>query len=230
MKKKILTSIGIDDNNYNTVVNGNINNSLLIIGVEPEYKFDEENDSTLLKAQSIKDELTSGNGVGVVFAESNKPITTDYVKFDGKNNKEEQEILKNCQEDILNIYQIPRIRLLDNTETESMNSEKSKALWEIYTLNLQNMQGDFFIFIKEFLYDLYRENYTIKCDVPVFADNKETVVNTLINLFANDGLTLGEFIDGVANNTDFVDLDEYDLTKPKYQLRKSEANIDFGGL
>ena len=230
LKKKILTSIGIDDNNYNTVVNGNINNSLLIIGVEPEYKFDEENDSTLLKAQSIKDELTSGNGVGVVFAESNKPITTDYVKFDGKNNKEEQEILKNCQEDILNIYQIPRIRLLDNTETESMNSEKSKALWEIYTLNLQNMQGDFFIFIKEFLYDLYRENYTIKCDVPVFADNKETVVNTLINLFANDGLTLGEFIDGVANNTDFVDLDEYDLTKPKYQLRKSEANIDFGGL
>ena len=55
LKKKILTSIGIDDNNYNTVVNGNINNSLLIIGVEPEYKFDEENDSTLLKAQSIKD-------------------------------------------------------------------------------------------------------------------------------------------------------------------------------
>ena len=92
------------------------------------------------------------------------------------------------------------------------------------------MQDDFFIYIKEFLYDLYRENYTIKCEVPVFADNRETVVNTLINLFTNDGLTLGEFINGIADNTDFVDLDEYDLTKPKYQLRKSEANIDFGGL
>jgi len=152
------------------------------------------------------------------------------VKFDGKNNKEEQDILKACQEDILNIYQIPRIRLLDNTETESMNSEKSKTLWEIYTLNLQNMQTDFFIFIKEFLYDLYRETYTVKCSLPVFADNKEITLTNLINLYTNDGLTLGEFIEGIADNTDFVDLDEYDLTKPKYQLRKSEANIDFGGL
>lgn len=231
LQKKILTSIGIDDNNYNTAVNGNISNSLLIIGVEPEYNFDDESQNrTLTKAQSIKDELTSGNGVGVVFAESNKPITTDYIKFDGKNNKEEQDILKNCQEDILNIYQIPRIRLLDNTETESMNSEKSKTLWEIYTLNLRNMQSDFFRFIQEFLYDLYRENYEIKCSVPIFDDNKETVLNNLINLYTNDGLTLGEFINNIADNTDFIDLDEYDLTKPKYQLRKSEANIDFGGL
>ena len=49
----------------------------------------------------------------------------------------------------MNCYNIPLARLMINTEKESMNSNKTQSIWEIYTLDLKTEQSKIKEFIKE---------------------------------------------------------------------------------
>ena len=216
---EILTDIAISKADYKTVSNGNINNGVLNINLEPQLKkpikLDENGNQIIEKSREevITEELQSANGgTAVIFTESNRPLNMDYVGLSNNNQNYLSNLKTNCQDTVLNDYNIPKIRLMINTDKESMNSDKTKSIWEIYTLNLRNEQKPFRLFIKELIKDLYNFDVDVEVSTPIFTDRRETEVKLLIDIWNAGAITLKQFITGLSNFLDYIDLNDYDFT------------------
>ena len=221
--KKILTEIAISSSDYKTVSNGNISSGVLNINLEPQLKppiqYDPATgevipqDKIKSREDIISEELQSANGgTAVIFTESNRPVTMDYVPLANSNHQYLSDLSLKCQQAVLNDYNIPLVRLMINTEKESMNSDKTKSIWEIYTLNLQNEQKPFKQFIRELIEELYSIPVNVEISTPIFSDRREIEVG-LISQAWNDGvLTLKQLIIGLSEYLKVIDLNEYDFT------------------
>ena len=220
---EILTEIAISANDYKTISNGNISSGVLNINLEPQLKppikYDENGniippEKVKSREDIISEELQSANtGTAVIFTESNRQVNLDYVSLANSNHSYLSDLGTKCQQAVLNDYNIPLVRLMINTDKESMNSDKTKSIWEIYTLNLKNEQKPFKQFIRELIQDLYGISVEVNITTPIFSDRREIEVN-LISQAWNDGiLTLKQTITGLADYLDVIDLNEYDFTK-----------------
>ena len=217
--KKILTEIAITDADYRTVSNGNISSGVLNINLEPQIappiKYDENGKPIIepTREQKISEELQSANGgTAVIFTESNRPMNMDYVGLTNNNQSYLQELGLQCQQAVLNDYNIPLARMMINTEKESMNSNKTQAIWEIYTLNLKNEQKPFKLFISELIQELYNISVDVDISIPIFSDRREIEIKILTDVWNNGGLTLKQFITGLSEYLNVIDLNDYDFT------------------
>ena len=145
--KKILTQIAITEADYKTVANGNISSGILNINLEPQIapaiEYDQNGNvvEQTSRQEIIENELLNANGgTAVIFTESNRPVNLDYVNLTNNNYNYLSDLGDKCQQSVLNDYNIPLVRLMINSEKESMNSNKTQSIWEIYTLNLRNEQ------------------------------------------------------------------------------------------
>ena len=216
---EILTDIAISKADYKTVSNGNISSGVLNVNLEPQIakpiQYDENGNPLPQedREEIISQELQSANGgTAVIFTESNRPVKLDYVGLTNNNNNYLSQLKTNCQDTVLNDYNIPKIRLMINTDKESMNSDKTKSIWEIYTLNLRNEQKPFKLFIKELLKDLYSIDVDVDVSTPIFTDRRETETKLLIDIWNAGAITLKQFITGLSNFLDYIDLNDYDFT------------------
>lgn len=215
---EILTEIAISANDYKTVSNGNISSGVLNINLEPQInkpiKYDENGEIILEKSREevITEELQSANGgTAVIFTESNRDVKLDYVGLSNNNQSYLSELGDKCQQAVLNDYNIPLIRLMINTDKESMNSDKTKSLWEIYTLNLKTEHKPFKKFISELINELYSLNVNVEISIPIFSDRKEIEVKLLNDTWLNGALTLKQYITGLSEYLKVIDLSEYDF-------------------
>lgn len=159
-------------------------------------------------------ELQSANGgTAVLFNESTKPLNMDYVTLTNNNQSYLAELKNTCKQSVLNDYEIPLVRLMINTEKESMNSDKTKSIWEIYTLNLQNKQKPIIQFIHELLEELYSLDIDVKISTPIFSDRREIEVKLLTDTWNNGALTLKQYVTGLSEYINVIDLNEYDFNK-----------------
>ena len=218
--QKILTEIAITQINYRTVSNGNISSGVLNINLEPQtgkpIKYDANGNIVQDKSREeiITEELQSANGgTAVIFTESNRPVNLDYVGLANNNSSYLTELGLNCQQSVLNDYNIPMTRMMINTEKESMNSDKTKSIWEIYTLNLKNEQFPYKLFIKELLKELYSINVNVDIALPIFSDRREIETGLLSKAWNDGALTLQQFITGLSEYLNVIDLNDYDFTK-----------------
>ena len=217
--KKILTEIAITDADYRTISNGNISSGVLNINLEPQLappiKYDENHNPIIepSREEKISEELQSANGgTAVIFTESNRPMNMDYVGLTNNNQSYLQEIGLQCQQAVLNDYNIPLARMMINTEKESMNSNKTQSIWEIYTLNLKNEQKPFKLFISELIQELYNITVDVDITIPIFSDRREIEIKILIDVWNNGGITLKQFITGLSEYVTVIDLNDYDFT------------------
>ncbi len=217
--EKILTEIAIASSDYKTIANGNISSGVLNINLEPQnalpIKYDTDGNPLPQKSREeiIADELTSANGgTAVIFTESNRPMTMDYVTLTNNNQSYLSDLSLKCQQAVLNNYNIPLVRLMINTEKESMNSDKTKSIWEIYTLNLRNEQKIFKLFIKELIKDLYDIDVNVEIATPIFSDRREIEVKLLSQAWNDGALTLQQYITSLSEFLPVIDLKEYDFT------------------
>lgn len=217
--EKILTEIAISASDYKTISNGNISSGVLNINLEPQnalpIKYDTDGNPLPQKSREeiIADELTSANGgTAVIFTESNRPMTMDYVTLTNNNQSYLSDLSLKCQQAVLNDYNIPLVRLMINTEKESMNSDKTKSIWEIYTLNLRNEQKIFKLFIKELIKDLYNIDVNVEIATPIFSDRREIEVKLLSQVWNDGALTLQQYITSLSEFLPVIDLKEYDFT------------------
>jgi len=215
---EILTEIAISENDYRTVSNGNISSGVLNINLEPQLKppiqYDANGEPIVQKSRKevISSELQSANtGTAVIFTESNRPLNLDYVSLANTNHSYLSELGDKCQQAVLNDYNIPLIRLMINTDKESMNSDKTKSIWEVYVANLKNEQKPYLSFIRELIYELYSIKVDVNMAVPSFSDRRETEVNILCNVWEAGALTLKQFISGLAEYISAIDLNDYDF-------------------
>lgn len=227
--KKILTEIAIASSDYRTVSNGNISSGILNINLEPQQAvpltYDEQGNPVQQESrqEAITKEITGASGgTAVIFTESNRPVQLDYVGLTNNNQSYLSELGLQCQQAVLNDYNIPLVRLMINTDKESMNSDKTKSIWEIYTLNLQNEQRIFKIFIAELIYDLYSLPVTVDIGTPIFSDRREIEVKILSDAWNDGALTLGQYITGLSDYLNVIDINDYDFNKnPEiWQYRK----------
>lgn len=99
--------------------------------------------------------------------------------------------------------------------TESMNSQKSNTIYEIYTKSLENEQLPFEIEINKFNKEYFEYEGVVDIQTPIFSDKKEVEVNSILNLFNNGILTLGETIKAIS------------MYYPKLRLEYNESNPIF---
>jgi len=218
-KDKIFTEIAISNKNYNTISNGNIATGILNINLEPQpFKpvvYDELGNETQTKSREeiIAEELTgTENGIAVVFTESNRPISFDFTNIENNNYEYLESLQEKAEQSVLNCYNIPLARLMINTEKESMNSNKTQSIWEIYTLDLKTEQSKIKGYIKELIFELYSIEVSVEIEVPLFSDRKEIEINNLINEWNAGLLTLKQTIEGLSEYTSVIDLKQYDFT------------------
>lgn len=218
-KDKIFTEIAISNKNYNTISNGNIATGILNINLEPQpFKpvvYDELGNETQTKSREeiIAEELTgTENGIAVVFTESNRPISFDFTNIENNNYEYLESLQEKAEQSVLNCYNIPLARLMINTEKESMNSNKTQSIWEIYTLDLKTEQSKIKEYIKELIFELYSIEVSVEIEVPLFSDRKEIEINNLINEWNAGLLTLKQTIEGLSEYTSVIDLKQYDFT------------------
>ena len=232
---EILTEIAISANDYKTVSNGNISSGVLNINLEPQLakpvEYDTEGNikQTESREDIISKELQSANGgTAVIFTESNRPLNLDYVSLSNSNQSYLSELGDKCQQSVLNDYNIPLLRLMINTEKESMNSDKSKRIWEVYLRNLETDHKPFKIFISELIMELYSLDVNVDISLPLFADMRETEIDILCKIWDNGGLTLKQYITGLADYLPVVDLSEYDfnINPDVWEYRKLDNTCD----
>lgn len=152
------------------------------------------------------------NGIAVVFTESNRPISFDFTNIENNNYEYLESLQEKAEQSVLNCYNIPLARLMINTEKESMNSNKTQSIWEIYTLDLKTEQSKIKEYIKELIFELYSIEVSVEIEVPLFSDRKEIEINNLINEWNAGLLTLKQTIEGLSEYTNVIDLKQYDFT------------------
>lgn len=218
-KDKIFTEIAISNKNYNTITNGNIATGILNINLEPQIvkpvTYDENGNEikTPSREDIIAEEITNtDSGIAVVFTESNRPITFDFTNIENSNYEYLENLQEKAEQSVLNCYNIPLARLMINTEKESMNSNKTQSIWEIYTLDLATEQSRIKEFIKELIYELYTLKVEVEIELPIFSDRREIEINNILNEWDKGVLTLKQTITALSEYTDVIDLNEYDFT------------------
>lgn len=231
--KKILTQIAIAEADYQGIVNGNISSGILNINLEPQIapaiEYDQNGNiiDQTSRQEIIENELRNANGgTAVIFTESNRPVKLDYVNLTNNNYSYLSDLGDKCQQSVLNDYNIPLVRLMINTEKESMNSNKTQSIWEIYTLNLRNEQKKWKQFINELLFELYGMDLNVDIDVPIFSDRREIEVKLLIDAWKEGALTLEQYITGLSEYINVINLDDYDFTVNRGVWEYRNLNID----
>ena len=231
--KKILTQIAISEADYKTVANGNISSGILNINLEPQIapaiEYDQNGNiiEQTSRQEIIENELLNANGgTAVIFTESNRQVKLDYVNLTNNNYSYLSDLGDKCQQAVLNDYNIPLVRLMINTEKESMNSNKTQSIWEIYTLNLRNEQKKWKQFINELLFELYGMDLNVDIDVPIFSDRREIEVKLLIDAWKEGALTLEQYITGLSEYINVINLDDYDFTVNRGVWEYRNLNID----
>lgn len=218
-KDKIFTEIAISNKNYNTISNGNIATGILNINLEPQIvkpvEYDENGNVVQTKSREdiIAEEITNtDSGIAVVFTESNRPVNFEFTNIENNNYDYLENLQEKAEQAVLNCYNIPLARLMINTEKESMNSNKTQSIWEIYTLDLSTEQQKIKEFIKEFIYELYNIKVEVEIELPIFSDRREIEINNILNEWDKGVLTLRQTITALAEYTSVIDLNEYDFT------------------
>ena len=219
-KDKIFTEIAISSKNYNTISNGNIATGILNINLEPQIvkpvMYDDNGNVIQTKSREdiIAEEITNtDSGIAVVFTESNRPISFDFTNIENSNYSYLESLQEKAEQAVLNCYNIPLARLMINTEKESMNSNKTQSIWEIYTLDLATEQQKIKEFIKELIYELYTIRVSVKIELPVFSDRREIEINNILNEWDKGVLTLRQTIEALSEYTSVIDLNTYDFSK-----------------
>lgn len=234
-RDEILTEIAIKKGDYKTISKGNISSGILMINLEPQIAkpIQYDDDGKPIPQQSreevMNQELKSSNGgTAVLYNESNRPTNMDYVKLTNDNKDYLSQLKLSCQQSVLNDYNVPLVRLMINTEKESMNSDKTKSIWEIYTINLQDEQKPVKIFISELLYELYSLQIDVNISTPIFSDRRETEIKLHSTAWNDGALTLEQYITALAEYLPVINLNDYDFTvnRDVWEYRKIDSVRD----
>lgn len=234
-KDKIFTEISIGEKNLNQISNGNIPSGILNINLEPQIAapvtVDADGNTVHepTREEIISEELELSNGgVSVIFTESNREVKMDYVKIENDNYNYLMELQSKAEHAVLNCYGIPLTRLMINTEKESMNSNKTQSIWEIYTLDLKVESQKWKLLISELIEELYGIAPEVKIELPQFTDKKQIEIQTIIDEWNNGLINLRQAVTNLSLFDTNIDLNDYDfsINQDLWDYRKIDGYYD----
>ena len=218
----ISAKVSLDELNAKKINEGNLLSGILTVIRPPVMKNEESVDDSL--EEQMKD---AGTGILTLELQSFNteiPFDVKYIPISESNYAYLSDLAERCDEDILACFSIPKVRLMIDDTSESMNSQKSNTIYEIYTKALQNEQMPFEIAINKFNRKYFEYTGVVDIETPIFSDKKEIEVQSILQLFNNGILTLGETIKAVSVLYPHLNL-EYNEANPMYLDRYYNGNL-----
>ena len=219
----ISAKVALDELNAKKINEGNLMSGILVIRRPPAIDGEKEETKKDLESQMAD----AGTGILTLDLESFNteiPLEVQYVPISEQNYSYLSELADRCDDDILACFSIPKVRLMIDDVTESMNSNKSNTIYEIYTKSLENEQLPFEIEINKFNKKYFDYEGIVDIETPIFSDKKDVEINTILTLFNNGLITLGEAIKAVSIYYPALQL-EYSDSNPIYDERFYNGRI-----
>ncbi|UTB32730.1 MAG: hypothetical protein NKF70_00120 [Methanobacterium sp. ERen5] len=158
--------------------------------------------------ETLKTEIgKAGFGNSFFYEETDDPMAINYINLTNNNQDYVLKKLDKYKTEIYRRAKIPQERLMDSSVKESMNSQKTVAIWTIYLKSLDSSQQDFEQLLSDYLFFVYDETLDISIDVPEFEEFKIARAQLVISLFNNAGLTHENYIKQLNNIYEWVDTD-----------------------
>ena len=192
----ISAKVSLDELNAKKINEGNLLSGILTVIRPPVMKNEEKIDDTL-------EEQMSEAGTGIMTLELQSfnteiPFNVQYIPISEQNYDYLSRLAEQCDDDVLSCFSIPKIRMMNASEKESMNSNKSDVIYEVYTKSLENEQMPFEIAISKFNRKYFNFDATVNIETPIFSDKKELEVDMILKLFNNGLLTIGQAINSIG--------------------------------
>ena len=139
----------------------------------------------------------TGTGIMVSYLETpNKdfPLNFEFIKISNDNWTYLENFSKTVDNNIMASYSIPKVRLMIDDTTESMNSNKSDTIWQIYAISLNYEQFSNELLIQEFNNIFFDVDLELDMQIPIFSDKRQIELTTVKELFNAGLLTLRQAI------------------------------------
>ena len=218
----ISAKVALDELNAKKINEGNLLSGILTVVAPPLRKGEETVEETL------QDQMKAA-GTGILTLQLTQfdedvPLDVKYIPITESNYDYLSDLSKECDQDILACFSIPKVRLMIDDVTESMNSNKSDTIYEIYTKSLAAEQLPFENEINRFNQRYFNYDGVVDIEVPIFADKKETEISSILKLFDKGILTLGETINAIKPYYPSLDI-QFNEANPIYNERYYNGNL-----
>lgn len=174
--------------------------------------------------QQLREQMQkTGTGILVSYLESpNKdfPLNFEFINISNNNWDYLENFTKSVDDSIMSVFSIPKVRLMIDDTTESMNSKKSDTIWQIYAISLDYEQFPNELLIQEFNNLFFDLDLEVDMQVPIFSDKRQIELTTVKELFNSALLTLGQAIVKVAEFYPELSIDnDLDMDNPVLKER-----------
>lgn len=224
---KISADALLDELNAKKINEGNLISGVLTVISPPmtktEINKEGEVTETTGKQQiqnTLKEQIEqAGTGWMVLHLEqltAELPLNVQYIPITEQNYDYLLKLAEDCDNSILRLFKVPKVRLMIDDIKESMNSNKTDAIWEIYTKELISQQRVYEGIIDKFNAKYFREYTLSDIEVPIFSDKKQIETQNTILLFNNGLLTLNQAITNLQKYYPDLELEEDNLNDGRY--------------
>ena len=212
----VSASVSLDMLDAKKISDGNLISGILTIIRPPGLDGGDEVDSLEERMEE------KGNGLftlELTTLNPNIPLTVDYIQISESNYDYLIQLADKSDGKILATFKIPKARLLIDDTTESMNSNKTNTLYEIYTRELSNRQRPLENKMNQFNSKYFEYDGKVDIETPVFIDRKEVEADITMRLFDAGLITFGQAINKISKTfPEFNDV-EIDENNPIYNER-----------
>lgn len=221
----VLAKINLDMLTGEQVNNGNNMDGVLIVSGPPQR----HNDDGELPEQVFQRKISeTGTGTLTMYMESSMqgiPMNVDYVKIGNDNWSYLESFSKSCDNALMSNFSIPKARLMIDDTTESMNSNKTNTIWEIYTICLNYEQYSNELLIHDFNKTFFGVDVDVEMETPIFTDIEQTNLMNLTLLYNNGLITLSQALKELKMMKPKLDFTNIDLDAPDLNTRFYNGNV-----
>ena len=200
---KISADTLLDELNAKKINEGNLLSGILTVVSPPMNKTEVDengNVSTLTAKEQIDNTLQEqiqNAGVGLLTLHLQQltaelPLNIQYIPITENNYDYLRQLAEDTDNSILRLFKIPKARLLIDDTKESMNSNKTNTLWNIYNKELESIQRIYEAEIHNFNLDYFDIETIVDLTLPIFVDIKQIEIDNMLKIFDSGLLTLNQ--------------------------------------
>ena len=154
-------------------------------------------------------------------------LNVQYIPITDQNYDYLRKLAEDCDESILRLFKIPKVRLMIDDVTESMNSNKSDTIWQIYTKELTTWQNQYNGIIDDFNRKYFQIETNVVLELPIFSDKKQTEVNLAKELFDKGLLTLNQALQVIKQYYPELEIEDDRLNDGRYYNGKLLGMVNY---
>lgn len=206
-KNNLLTLIEIDELNNEKIYNGNIPSGVMLFTGPRQLTKNGEDPIE----KKLSEELKS-SGAGTVFSYIATPtndakIDVDYTALEDNNYEYLEALKEDALQSLLNACNIPKVRLMIDDTKESLNSQKSDTIYEIYNVGIACNQSFFKQILNGFCKNYLGVHSEIVIALPEFVEKTQSRAEIIMQLFDKGLVTLGQAVDLLSDILPELNLD-----------------------